>query len=200
MTLINIKKGLAAAVATSLLALSVSAPVNAAVGTTAVTVDINPFIILYTFDEIEFDIQGAELAGYLDTAAGSQTDVVCNTNDLCVTDSTTPNNLGDLTIGSPLDAAIATTAINAAALPVVINNAYGIRSIASSISVTILPPATLAGTTGTIAIANTGTGTDQTFAGGLTLETASLEFTMDMANAVSAGDYVGTWTITVTGT
>jgi hypothetical protein len=193
MTLINIKKGLAAAIATSLLALSVSAPVNGATGTTTIGVTINEFVVLYYFDKIKFAITAADLVQHIDSAADA--------TDSSVEDATL-EDLGNLTITANAitgDADIDITDPDPENITVTIDNAWAVSSVddgALNISVT---NSGLSNGTETITTSAVGTSTSISTAG-LDIQTGNIKFTMDISSAATGGEYEGDFVITVNNT
>jgi hypothetical protein len=201
MILTNIKKGLAATIAASLLAVSVSAPVNAAVGTTTISVTLNPFVILYYYSDISFEISAVELAQLVD---GSATAAACTptaTDGACVDDGTQAlgvQAISDLSDGSVSAAAhIGGTGSNS--ISVEINNAWAVRSLATTLTAAVAGPATLTGGGGSIAISGDTTN-DTAPTAGLTIQQGDIAFDMDITLATgAAAAYTGDFTITVTG-
>jgi hypothetical protein len=193
MTLTNIKKGLTAAVATSILALSVSIPVNGATGTTTIGVTINEFVVLYYFDKIAFAITAADLVQHIDSNA--------NATNSSVVDGTA-NNLGELAITTNAitgDAAISIDDPTPEGIAVTINNAWAVSSVddgALDISVT---NSGLSNGTETILTSAVGTSTSISTAG-LEIQTGNIQFTMDISSAATGGEYEGDFVITVNNT
>ncbi|MFQ3324430.1 MAG: hypothetical protein ACI90U_002257 [Pseudomonadales bacterium] len=201
MILTNIKKGLAATIATSLLAVSVSAPVNAAVGTTTISVTLNPFVILYYYSDISFEISAVELAQLVD---GTPTAAACTptaTDGACVDDGT--EALGVQTISELGDGSVSATAHTGGAgsnsISVEINNAWAVRSLATTLTAGVAGPATLTGGGGSIAISN-GATNDTGSTAGLAIQQGDIVFDMDITNATGAtAAYTGDFIITVAG-
>jgi hypothetical protein len=197
MILTNIKKGLAAAVAASLLAVSFSAPVNAASGTTTLSVTLNEFVILYYYDDISFTIASDELVDYFESAADG--------ND-AVEETAGGNDLGTVSLASSAitdDATMTPTVGTTTAIAVTIADAWAVRSIdadGSLVASVAVSSATLNGTSGSITISNVATD-DTAPNGGLTLQTGNITFDMDLSSAESSGAYTGgSVLITVTNT
>jgi hypothetical protein len=200
MTLINIKKGLAAAVATSLLALSVSVPVNGAVGTTTISVTLNPFVILYYYSDISFEISAVELAELVD---GTATAAACTstTDGACVdagTEALGIQTISDLGDGS-VDATAHTAGAGSNSISVDIDNAWAVRSLATTLTASVSGPATLTGGGGSIAVSSAATNNTAPTAG-LAIQQGDIAFDMDISLATgAAAAYTGDFTITVTG-
>ena len=193
MTLTNIKKGLAAAIATSLLALSVSAPVNAATGTTTVGVTINEFVVLYYFDEIAFAITAADLVQHIDsTADGTNSSVEESSEDL-----------GDLNISANAitgDAGITIVDPTPAGIAVTINNAWAVSSVDDgALSIAVTNAGGLTNGSETITTSSVGSSTTIATAG-LDIQTGNIVFTMDIGAVATGGEYTGDFVITVNNT
>jgi hypothetical protein len=200
MILTNIKKGLAAAVAASLLAVSFSAPVNAASGTTTLSVTLNELVILYYYDNISFEISAADLVKYLEPGADA--------ND-AIEETAGGNDLGTVSLASGEisgDVTMTPTIATLTEIEVTIANAWAVRSIDADGA--LVAAVTVSGATltnpggGTIGLSITGSGTNDTApTSGLTLQTGDIVFNMDVSNADRSGDYTGgSVLITVTNT
>ena len=200
MILTNIKKGLAAAVAASLLAVSFSAPVNAASGNTTLSVTLNELVILYYYDNISFEISAADLVKYLESGADA--------ND-AIQETSGGNDLGTVSLAAGEisgDVTMTPTISSLTDIEVTIDNAWAVRSIdadgALVASVAVSAPTLTNADGGTIGLSITGSGTnDATPASGLTLQAGDIVFNMDVSNADRSGDYTGgSVLITVTNT
>jgi hypothetical protein len=200
MILTNIKKGLAASVAASLLALSFSAPVNAASGTTTLSVTLNELVILYYYDDISFEISAADLVDYLEPTVDG--------ND-AIEETAGGNDLGVVSLAAGAisdDATMTPTVATLTDIEVTIANAWAVRSIdadgALVAAVTVFGATLTNAGGGTIGLSVTGSGTnDATPTSGLTLQTGDIVFDMDMSSADRSGAYTGgSVLITVTNT
>lgn len=195
MILTNIKKGLAATLAASLLAVSVSAPVNAATGTTNIGVTINEFVVLYYFDKISFSLTAADLVQHIDSNAAA--DPANSVEDLG------EKILGSLSLTAGVvsgDAAISITDPTPGAIAVTIADAWAVSSVDDgSLSIAVSNAGGLV--KGGEVITTTGVGTNTVIGtAGLNIQKGDIKFNMDISSVASGGEYVGAFIITVNNT